>query len=47
LIYVNVWRPENGSAVLFIGALALFCISLIDVARVTRITLHDLDLRET
>ena len=35
---------EYGVAVLFIGALVLFCASLIDLARETRIALHDLDL---
>lgn len=36
---------EYGVAVLFIAALVLFCISLIDLARETRIALHELDLR--
>lgn len=35
---------EYGVAVLFIGALLLFCLSLIDLARETRIALHDNDL---
>ncbi|WP_245475074.1 DUF2721 domain-containing protein [Bradyrhizobium sp. Leo121] len=36
---------EYGVALLFIGALVLFCLSLIDLARETRISLHDNDLR--
>jgi hypothetical protein len=36
---------EYGAALLFIGALVLFCLSLIDLARETRIALHDNDLR--
>jgi len=36
---------EYGVAILFIGALLLFCMSLIDLARETRIALHDNDLR--
>jgi hypothetical protein len=36
---------EYGVAILFIGALLLFCASLIDLARETRIALHDNDLR--
>jgi uncharacterized protein DUF2721 len=36
---------EYGVAVLFIGALLLFCMSLVDLARETRIALHDNDLR--
>jgi Protein of unknown function (DUF2721) len=36
---------EFGVAILFIGALLLFCLSLIDLARETRIALHDNDLR--
>lgn len=36
---------EYGVAILFIGALVLFCLSLIDLARETRIALHDNDLR--
>ena len=35
---------EYGVAVLFIFSLVLFCISLIDLARETRIALHDNDL---
>lgn len=36
---------EYGVAVLFIAALVTFCASLIDLARETRIALHDNDLR--
>lgn len=36
---------EYGVAILFMGALAMFCFSLIDLARETRIALHDNDLR--
>ncbi len=36
---------EYGVAMLFIGALVLFCLSLFDLARETRIALHDNDLR--
>ena len=36
---------EYGVAILFIAALLLFCMSLIDLARETRIALHDNDLR--
>ena len=36
---------EYGVAILFIGALLLFCATLIDLARETRIALHDNDLR--
>jgi Protein of unknown function (DUF2721) len=36
---------EYGVAVLFIGALLLFCMSLVDLARETRIALHENDLR--
>jgi len=36
---------EYGVAILFIGALVLFCLSLIDLARETRLALHDNDLR--
>lgn len=36
---------EYGVAILFIGALLLFCAALIDLARETRIALHDNDLR--
>jgi hypothetical protein len=35
---------EYGVAVLFICSLVLFCLSLIDLARETRIALHDNDL---
>jgi prepilin signal peptidase PulO-like enzyme (type II secretory pathway) len=35
---------EYGVAVLFIGSLVLFCVSLIDLARETRIALRDIDL---
>jgi len=36
---------EYGVALLFIGALVLFCLSLIDLARETSIAFHDNDLR--
>ena len=36
---------EYGVAILFIGALLLFCAALVDLARETRIALHDNDLR--
>ena len=36
---------EYGVAILFMGALLMFCVSLIDLARETRISLHDNDLR--
>jgi len=36
---------EYGVALLFIAALVTFCASLIDLARETRIALHDNDLR--
>ncbi|MCP4617461.1 MAG: DUF2721 domain-containing protein [Bradyrhizobium sp.] len=36
---------EYGVAMLFIGALVLFCGSLIELARETRIALHDNDFR--
>lgn len=36
---------EYGIAVLFMAALLMFCASLIDLARETRIALHDNDLR--
>jgi hypothetical protein len=36
---------EYGVAILFMGALLLFCMSLVDLARKTRIALHDDDLR--
>src|SRR6516162_2951972 len=36
---------EYGVAILFVGALVTFCISLVDLARETRIALHDNDLR--
>lgn len=36
---------EYGVAVLFISALVMFCVSLIDLAREVRIALHDNDLR--
>ena len=36
---------EYGVAILFVGALLTFCISLVDLARETRIALHDNDLR--
>lgn len=36
---------EYGIAILFTGALLTFCASLIDLARETRISLHDNDLR--
>jgi hypothetical protein len=36
---------EYGVALLFMAALVTFCISLIDLARETRIALHENDLR--
>lgn len=36
---------EYGVAILFMAALLTFCVSLIDLARETRIALHDNDLR--
>lgn len=36
---------EYGIAILFMAALLMFCASLIDLARETRIALHDNDLR--
>ena len=36
---------EYGVALLFIGALVTFCVSLVDLAREARIALHDNDLR--
>lgn len=36
---------EYGIAILFMAALLTFCLSLIDLARETRIALHDNDLR--
>ena len=36
---------EYGVAILCIGALLLFCAALVDLARETRIALHDNDLR--
>src|SRR5215468_4693979 len=36
---------EYGAALLFIGALVLFCLSLVDLARETRMALHDNDLQ--
>lgn len=37
---------EYGVALLFVGALIAFCVSLIDLAREVRISLHDNDLRK-
>ena len=36
---------EYGIAILFVAALLMFCVALIDLARETRIALHDNDLR--
>jgi len=36
---------EYGVAILFVGALLTFCISLVDLARETRIAFHDNDFR--
>ena len=36
---------EYGVALLFVGAVVAFCLSLIDLAREARIALHDNDLR--
>jgi hypothetical protein len=37
---------EYGVALLFVGALVMFCVSLVDLAREVRIALHDNDLRK-
>jgi heme A synthase len=37
---------EYGVAFLFVAALVTFCVSLVDLARETRIALHDNDLRK-
>lgn len=37
---------EYGVALLFVAALVAFCVALIDLARETRIALHDNDLRK-
>jgi hypothetical protein len=37
---------EYGVAMLFVGALVSFCVSLIDLGREARIALHDNDLRK-
>lgn len=37
---------EYGVALLFVGALIAFCVSLVDLAREVRIALHDNDLRK-
>jgi hypothetical protein len=37
---------EYGVALLFVGALIAFCVSLIDLAREVRISLHENDLRK-
>ena len=45
--FLSAWfrlPHEYGVALLFIGALALFCFSLVDLARETRIALRDSDL---
>lgn len=36
---------EYGVALLFMAALLMFCVSLVDLARETRIALHEYDLR--
>jgi hypothetical protein len=36
---------EYGVAILFMAALLTFCVSLVDLARETKIALHDNDLR--
>jgi hypothetical protein len=46
--FVSAWfrmAHEYGVALLFIGALVLFCLSLIDLVRETRISLSDTDLQ--
>ena len=46
--FISAWfrmPHEYGVALLFIGALLLFCSSLIDLVRETRISLHDSDLQ--
>lgn len=45
--FVSAWfrmAHEYGVAILFVSALTLFCLSLIDLARETRIALRDSDL---
>jgi hypothetical protein len=42
--YYN-FAHEYGVALLFVGSLAAFCLSLIDLAREAKIALHDNDLR--
>ena len=45
--FISAWfrmAHEYGVALLFIGALVLFCSSLVDLARETRISLRDSDL---
>jgi hypothetical protein len=42
--YYN-FAHEYGVALLFVGSLVAFCLSLIDLAREARIALHDNDLR--
>jgi hypothetical protein len=37
---------EYGVALLFVAALISFCVALIDLARETRLALHDNDLRK-
>ncbi|MBR0871241.1 DUF2721 domain-containing protein [Bradyrhizobium tropiciagri] len=46
--FISAWfsmAHEYGVALLFIGALLLFCSSLIDLVREARISLHDSDLQ--
>lgn len=46
--FISAWfrmAHEYGVALLFIGALLLFCWSLVDLARETRISLRDNDLK--
>ena len=45
--FISAWfrmAHEYGVALLFIGALVLFCFALVDLARETRISLRDSDL---
>ena len=47
--FISAFYPlahEYGVALLFVGALIAFCVSLIDLAREVRISLHDNDLRK-
>jgi hypothetical protein len=46
--FVSAWfrmAHEYGVAILFIGALTFFCVSLVDLARETRMALHENDFK--